>query len=128
MLSQKIINKCTKLAMASFDLPNSSKKHFSFIIERNKIVSFGWNDGWKSHPLAAKYGHRFSGIHSELAAIRNFPYPPGYIKNFTLLNIRIRNDKTCGMSRPCLACFNLLAHFGLYNIFYSNEKGLVVQL
>jgi tRNA(Arg) A34 adenosine deaminase TadA len=128
MISQKLQNKIVELAQASAELPNSSKKHFSFICNKNRIISFGWNNGFKSHPLSARYGHRFNGIHSELAAIRNFPYQIGTLGLYRFINVRILASGQVGMAKPCGYCQHLLHDFGVSHVYYSNDRGEMSQL
>ena len=123
MLSQKVYKKVLRLTMSSLDLPNSNKMHFSFIVDKNKIVSFGWNNGWKTHPMAAHYGHRFNAIHSELAAIKNFPYPLRELKNYNLVNIRVKKDLSLGHAMPCSFCQKMLESFEISGVYYSGRNG-----
>ncbi len=127
-ISNKLQEKIIKLAIAGYDLPNANKRHFSFIVNKNKVISYGWNNGWKSHPLAFRYKHRFSNIHSELAAIRNFPYPPRFLADYKLINVRLLADKSLGYSFPCCYCLKLLSDLGLQRVYYTNRAGLIVEL
>ena len=115
--------KLVKLSYGMLDLPDSKYKHFSFILSKNKILSVGYNLGFKTHPLAKKYGHRFSSIHAELKAFQNFPYSPSLLSKCKMVNIRIMANKTLGMARPCQYCSNLLKDFNLTEIWYTNRQG-----
>lgn len=105
------------------DLPESRFKHFSFILMRNKTLSVGYNLGFTTHPLAKKYGYRFSSIHSELKAIKNFPYSLDVLSKCKMVNIRIMKNKKLGMAKPCHICSKLLLDFELNEIWYTDEKG-----
>lgn len=123
-MSPKLLNKLRRLVYNNLDLSNSRSRHFSFIVKRNTIYSFGYNTIFKTHPLANKFGHRFPDVHSELAAIKNFRRPVVELKNFKLVNIRVlRKNNLFGMSRPCPACYKLLLAFGVRNVIFSDEKG-----
>jgi tRNA(Arg) A34 adenosine deaminase TadA len=119
MISAKLNEKIRKLAESSYDLPSCRNRHFSFIVERNKIVSFGWNSSLKTHPLAAKFGHKFSSIHSELHAIKNFPYSPKELVHYDFINIRINRNHTYCLSKPCIHCMQLLIAFNIPKVIYS---------
>lgn len=110
-------------AKALFELPHGRCKHFTFIMKRNKIISLGWNNTIKTHPWAAKYGHKFYAIHSELQAIKNFPYPVAEICNYDFVNIRIRKDGKLGIARPCEACERLLIAFRPQSVIYTTNEG-----
>uniref|UniRef100_A0A6M3LX63 Putative CMP/dCMP deaminase zinc-binding n=1 Tax=viral metagenome TaxID=1070528 RepID=A0A6M3LX63_9ZZZZ len=122
---RKLMNfqKLVKLSYSMLDLPDSKYKHFSFILSKNKILSVGYNLGFKSHPLAKQYGYRFNAIHSELKAIQNFPYPPANLSKCKIVNIRIMANNNLGMSRPCFYCSKLLNDFNLTEIWYTNRQG-----
>ena len=101
------------------DLPAGRCKHFSFLIKKNRIISIGWNNGFKTHPLANKYGHRFCSIHSELHCISSFKNTNGLI----LVNVRIDSNGKLKCSKPCGPCQKMLIDFNITNIFYTTEKG-----
>ena len=115
--------KLVKLSRQMLDLPDSKSKHFSFILMRNKILSIGYNSGWKTSPIAKQYGYRFNNIHSELAAIKNFPYPPSAMSKCKIVNIRIKANGQLSMAKPCKNCAKLLKDFDLTDIWYTNWHG-----
>lgn len=122
-MTRKIFTKVERMARELFDLPRSTKKHFSFIVLRNKIVGFGVNDGFKTCPESMKFGHRFHATHSEVAAIKSIQFPPAYLKHCSLLNVRLRRDLSLGMARPCDKCQIFLRNFDFRKIFYTNDNG-----
>ena len=115
--------KLVKLSRQMLDLPDSRRKHFSYILMNNRVVSVGYNLGFKTHPLANRYHYRFNAIHSELSAIKNFPYPPSLLNKCKMVNIRIMADKSVGMSKPCGKCAKLLCDFDLTNVWFTNRQG-----
>ena len=116
-------HKLVKLSHKMLDLPDVQNRHFSFILMKNNILSMGHNTGYKTHPLAKRYGHRFNAIHSELAAVKNFPYPPSLLGKCKIVNIRIMANGNLGMSKPCKHCSKLLQDFDLTNVWYTNKQG-----
>lgn len=114
-----------KVVLSLKDCPNSRKKHYTFIVLRSKIISVGWNNGWKTHPLAGKHGHRFNSTHSEIAALSNFQYPVSHLKHFEIVNVRLLNDSgyNLGMSKPCLNCEAMLIGLGVAGVWYSDRYG-----
>lgn len=118
-------SKLIEIARNLYHLPVGRQKHFSFIMRKNKILSFGYNNSRKTDPLAARFGHRFAAIHSEIMGVKNFQYPVGELENCTLINIRLLNDegRSLALSRPCEFCQKLLGVFNLHTVIYSNEEG-----
>lgn len=124
MLNQKTLNRCLKLSRTLFHLPVSRKKHFSFIIARKKIiVGFGVNNGFRTHPLSFKLGCRYNATHAELAAIKNIDFSPAKLSDMFMVNIRLKLDKSLGVSKPCEGCSKLLDSFGL-PCYYLSENGI----
>jgi|SRR5581483_2693052 len=98
---------------------NITQRHFSFIVQRNKVLSFGWNKKKKTHPLAFKYGFEYPNIHSEIDAIINFPYTPWLLRKCILVNIRLNIFQQLRMSKPCRFCMKALCAFEFKEIWYS---------
>jgi deoxycytidylate deaminase len=112
-----------KIAKSHKHIVDTPQRHFSFILLKGKLISIGWNEAWKTHPLAAKFGHRFSAIHSELASIKNMQKNWSVLPKCKLVNVRIKPNGTVGLSKPCKYCRRLLADFEVGEVYYSDENG-----
>lgn len=119
----KRFKKLIGISKRLIDLPDARHKHFSFLMLRNKIISFGYNLSFTTHPISHKYNYRFSSLHSELKCILEFPYPNRMLKNYTLVNVRIMANGDIGYSKPCKHCQKLLKDFGIHKIYYSRFDG-----
>lgn len=119
MQLSKLHNICVNLR----HMPQSQAKHFSFIVKRNNIISFGWNKSRKTHTIAKRYGHRFSCIHSELDAILNFPYKIGDINYYEFINVRINHKNEMVLAKPCIKCQHMLIDFNIHRISYTTNDG-----
>ena len=124
----KLQRKLLRVSRDLIYLPKSNAKHFTFICERSKIISMGFNNGWKSRPEAAKFGHRFNAIHSELDAIKKFPYSPLDLPHYSLYNVRLHKDGSVAFSLPCPQCQKLLRSFDIDNVFYTDANGVFQPL
>lgn len=113
------MNEILKLAS---QFARQKRTHFSFILSKNKIVSVGEEQRWKTHPLAVKYGYKYPTIHSELDAFRNLPAKYKNSK-LSLINIRISPTGKFGMSRPCKYCRGWVEEI-FDQIWYTNEHGV----
>jgi hypothetical protein len=128
MISEKLFRRLIRDSYEIIELPNGSRaKHFSYIIFRKKtVIAFGVNSAYKTHPLAHKYGYKFSSIHSELAAILNFPFPPARLRECKLVNVRLGLDGKVKLSKPCKCCQRLIAAMNFDEVWYTtNNEGFV---
>lgn len=119
----KLHKKLIRLSNDLFHLPVSNAKHFTFICERNKIISFGYNNAWKTHPAGLRYGQRFGAIHAEWDALRKFPYPVDDLKFYDIINVRLNKRRQPAMAKPCKYCANMLISFNVTKVTFTNEFG-----
>lgn len=116
----KLLNKAIQTAISLKTMTPGRSKHFSFLIRKSNIVSVGWNNGSKTHPIAAKFNYYSEAIHSELHCILN---ASKIDKKCSMINIRIDKRDKILLSKPCEKCQNLLYHYGINDVIYSYEKG-----
>jgi tRNA(Arg) A34 adenosine deaminase TadA len=98
-------------------------KHVSFIVDRRSILSIGWNQPFKTHPIAERFKYRYAAIHSELHAILKFPRPNKELYKYQFINVRIDKFGKLKMAKPCSKCLVLLSFFGVRQVEFSNSKG-----
>lgn len=119
-----MFDKLIEMAYELKDLPQGNFRHFTFIVRKNKVLSMGWNKGFKTHPSAKKLGYKFSGIHSELDAFQNLTYQyKQLIHKCNIVNIRINNFGQIRLSKPCRHCEPWLKALNARNIYYSTNEG-----
>lgn len=99
--------------------------HISWIMSGRKVLGLGFNNCWKTDALAFRFKYRFCSIHSELAAIKSFVRPASYLRFCVLVNVRFLRDGTPSMSRPCSSCQYLLQYFGLREVYYTTNEGVL---
>lgn len=121
----KLIKKSQELV---YLVPNNQHKHFSFILRRNKVLSFGWNVPFKTHTFALKWQKEYIFLHSELHAIKNFGEPPIQLEGLTMVNTRIGKSGLPRLSKPCECCQRALLSFGIESVFFTNNHGGFEQL
>lgn len=110
-------------------------KHFSFIVNKNKILSIGINNPKKTHPrnLQYKYTGRYNndisgyiGVHSELSAIIKYGFDD--CTNHILINTRVNAAGEIANSRPCAGCQNLIKQLNFKRVFYTTNSGQFAEL
>lgn len=102
-------------------------KHFSFIFEKNKLVSIGINSP-KTHPLNLKYNYlnkqknkisHIVGTHSELSAVIKLGFSS--CEGLTIVNTRINRKNEIDNSHPCNGCMELLTELKFLKILYTTK-------
>ena len=106
----------------------SNVKHVSFIVDGKQLICYGINHPFKTDPLSHQYGYRFNAIHSEVAALKVFPYPLMELCKYTMINVRILADGSVGMAKPCKICQKLLRDFGIKKVIYTSKYGTFEEL
>lgn len=113
---QKILNRAANL----INLPQSKFRHFTFIMKRNRVISYGFNLNWKTHPLAQ---NRYRSLHSEIMALTQFPHRNEDYFKCQLVNVRLNSNLELRLSKPCGYCQSLLAAYGFRDIWYTTNSG-----
>lgn len=109
--------------------PTGKHKHFSFILRRNTVLSFGVNNENKTCPLGYKAGSTYFRQHSEASAIRRFQRPLEELADCKLVNIRISSfNMAVLLSKPCKFCQTMLGTFGVSQVYYSDNTGNFIEL
>ena len=124
-------NKIIEVSYALINKHNADLRcrHFSFILDRNRIISIGWNS-LKTHPLNLKYNYvnklkenisNIVGTHSELNAVIRLGEED--CSGLTLINTRINRNNELDYSAPCHGCIDMINQLNFKNIYYSNSLG-----
>lgn len=122
--------KLNKIIEMSYALAGRHKhrqrcKHFSFIFDKNKLLSVGVNSP-KTHPLNLKYNYlnkqkdkisHIVGTHSEMSAVIKLGFE--YCEGLTIINTRINRRNEIDNSHPCNGCMELLKELKFLKILYT---------
>lgn len=122
MQFNKLIKRSDKILPLIDD--RSKSRHISYLLYGNKIVSWGINYPWKSHPLGAINDARFGAQHSELNAIIKSKWKINELNCLTLVNLRFLRNGKLAMAKPCIPCQKLIIAFGINEVWYSNPDGI----
>ena len=94
-------------------------KHFSFIFQKNRLISIGINNPYKTHPrnleigFYSRSGEDISttvGVHSELSAILKLGEQD--CSKFTLVNTRINRNNQIDLPNHCKLRIPMSASLG----------------
>lgn len=105
-------------------------KHFTFIYEKNKLLSIGINNP-KTHPSNLRYNYlnkqknkisEIVGTHSEMNAVRKLGNFYNY-SDLIMVNTRINRNKKIDYSKPCNGCLEMICELGFSKIYYTDKNG-----
>lgn len=124
-------NKIIEVSYALINKHNADLRcrHFSFILDRNKIISIGLNSS-KTHPKNLKYNYvnkmnqnisDIVGTHSELSAVIKLGEED--CSSLTLVNTRINRNDELDFSAPCSGCLDMIKQLNFKNVYFSNVQG-----
>lgn len=124
----KILDKSLEIAYQLYPSNPTQKYYvFSFLYQRNTLISLGINDETKVCPKVKRLAQRFnvekfkthSFPHAEINCISKL-WGKHYISGREkMVIIRIRRDGSLGLARPCINCHTILSALNLTNVYYS---------
>jgi deoxycytidylate deaminase len=127
-MRKKDFEKCYQICCEEIkqrDNEPGSFYHWSFLFHSGEgLVAQGINSR-KTHPIAAKYGHRYANVHSELAAflaLDNKKKNYEYLANCEMLNIRINSQFVIRPSKPCPCCHAFLLGSGISEVHHTEDR------
>jgi len=117
------------LAIAQRTVHTENFRHFTFIVQNNKIVEFGKNNkreperhyGYHSRLLDCWYSPK---THSEIHAYKK---ARGILdkKPFGIINIRLNKRNELRISKPCSCCYQIMKELGCSEFYYSCDFGFL---
>lgn len=129
---QRVFETLTKIAVATPKVANY--RLAAAIAYKSRVISYGVAS-YKTSPFQKKYGTNEFRIylHAEIAAIKNALYylEIDDLKKTTLYVCRAKLSEygpgwAWGMSKPCDGCQRAIAEFGIQNVLYTTEAGILV--
>ncbi len=112
------LHRYVELARALKHKNTSTFKHFTFLVNKTKVVSIGFNNILKPSRLLT---YRLGGRHSEADSLENLDY--SLIPSLTVVNIRLNPQGVLRNSYPCDVCLNFLLKMGFKRLYFSNDFG-----
>jgi hypothetical protein len=121
-MKNKVLQECLKLAWQN-NTPDHPQwdcyHHFSFIIQRNKIIRWGTNRAGQPN---ARLGYEsYKKIHSEVDAYFKARVFLDNTIPFEVVNIRLTKTFKIKESAPCRCCWNFLKRLGCKRIYYTTN-------
>lgn len=125
-MNNYIKDKIIEISTSLFYKVNGRQKHFAFIVRRNKIMSIGYNDTHKTHPLCFRYGYIRPYIHAEISALLDLQKSnyDEYHKSI-FITLRLGKNYCLRYAKPCKYCSTVLQLFPFKSVYYSDGKDFV---
>lgn len=121
-MRNKLLGECISIARSKLPKhPMDKFRHFTFIIQGNKIIGYGTNR-YGSAPSGFGYDEN-SEIHSEPDAFRRCGKLLDKNKPFKVINIRFNRYGEIRMSKPCKCCNGFLKVMGATTVWFSTNAG-----
>ena len=128
-------NKIIEITYALINKHNADLRcrHFSFILDRNRIISIGMNST-KTHPMNLKYNYinknkekisDIVGTHSELNAVIKVGIED--CSKLTLVNTRINRNNLLDHSAPCNGCSDMIKQLNFKNVYHTDSQADFIQ-
>jgi hypothetical protein len=123
-MKSKILKNCLEIARRH---NNSLKhpqwdcyKHFSFIIQNNKIVEWGMN---RKGDAYVNGFNDYSKVHSEIDAYFKARGLMDKSDPFEIVNIRLTKTFRIKSSNPCKCCWNFMKKLNCKRIWFTTDLG-----
>ena len=120
-MKKKLLKQCVILARKEYDKHSSKFRHWTFVVQENKII--GWATNTKVDTPLFFLGYKdFQHVHSEPMALKRTWGLINHKKYFSVVNIRLLANKELAMAKPCEVCFPFLIACGAREIIWSTEN------
>lgn len=94
------------------------------LVKKGRVVSTGFNQMRKSHPIMQKYLGKSDftlGLHAEIHACIGVPAED--LLGADLWVCRLHKDGSLAMAHPCKICQKFLTDVGVRRVYYSDNLG-----
>ena len=123
-MKRKLLQECLSIAIKNNN-PNHPEwdcyHHFSFFVQRNKIVAWGVNR--RSSPLTLLGFESHTKMHSEVDACRKAKGIMDKGSDFEIVNVRLTKHNRIKTSSPCKCCSAFLEHLECKRIWFTTRLG-----
>ncbi len=115
-----------RMAKKASELSDYSQyKVGSCILYKGKVISIGFNQHFKTHPLTRLF-HEEQTIHAEVSSIIRLKNKE-ILKDCKIVVYRQHKDGELAMSRPCPTCIKILKFFKISQIAYTIPGGFAEE-
>lgn len=118
-MKSTILRECLVLARKRNTKRTDRCRHYSFLVQDNKIVEAGINHKSDSH---FNWYPEYSGIHAECSVYKKAKGIMNHSRDFELVNIRLNKRGELRFSMPCAFCSRFLRLVGCKTVWFSDRN------
>lgn len=118
----KFINLATSMALKS----TSKFRHGAVLVRKNRVISAGFNNMRKSHPIVEEFNNNSNfvkGMHAEIHACLGVSASD--LKKSDVYVVRLLRNGEKALSLPCQMCQSFLDSVGVRRVYFSTATGSV---
>lgn len=110
-----------RMAKKALLLSDSRFRLGACVLSKRKVISIGFNQMLRHHPLVRKYDN-FDGIHAEVSAILRLKNK-SLLTDATMIVYRETKSGKQSLAKPCKVCQKIMRDFKLSKVIYSTDNG-----
>jgi cytidine deaminase len=110
-----------RMAKKAMKLSDSRFRLGACILSKRKVISIGFNQMLRHHPLVRKYDN-FDGIHAEVSAILRLKNK-NLLIDATMIVYRETKLGKQSLAKPCKVCQKIMKDFKMSKAIYTTETG-----
>jgi len=117
------MDKRIELALSMASKSTSKFRLGAVLAKRNRVISAGYNQMQKTHPLQNRYyeGDGVLGLHAEVHAC--IGVPAGDLLGAEIYVARLLKNGSVAMAKPCDTCRKFLASVGIVKVTFTTDGG-----
>jgi deoxycytidylate deaminase len=109
----------------ALNMAHKSESRFrlgAVLAKRNKVISTGYNQMRKTHPLQEKYnkGEHTIGLHAEVHACLSVDIAD--LNGAELFVARVLKNGNQAMAKPCETCVRFMRDVGIRTVTYTTDN------
>jgi len=128
-MKTKMLKYCLSIALKNNNANNHPQwdcyKHYSFIVQDNKVLEWGTNRAGEAIVVLGYEPHQ--KIHSEVDAYRRAKHWLNNL-NFEVVNIRLTKTNKVKASNPCKCCTAFLKSMGCRTIWFTTDTEMFARM
>lgn len=127
MITYGIVESATPFILLAATMAHKSDSKYrlgAVLVKKKRVVSTGYNDMSRSHPIMRRYaphGKIIKNLHAEVDCCIGLS--PEEMNGTTMYVTRVLKNGLLASSKPCKICHKFLTTMGVKRVIYTNTEG-----